>query len=111
MVAHNGGKTDKEFPPCLTLLIAITDPVSKSDAQVPPTHPRQPLIQIDTVLLVAMFTIGATGYFRLSARMDGLSTSANARMDRLDAKVDAGIKELRNLYSPPRPPNDGKTPW
>ena len=71
----------------------------------------RPLIQIETALLVAMFAIGATGYFRLSARMDslntrmdslntrvdGLSDSMNARMDRLDAKIDAGIKELRDL--------------
>ena len=82
----------------------------------------RPLIQIETALLVAMFAIGATGYFRLSARMDSLNTrvdglgdsmnarmdslnskmdslntSVNARMDRLDAKIDAGIKELRDL--------------
>ena len=78
----------------------------------------RPLIQIETALLVAMFAIGATGYFRLSGRvdnlntrmdglsvrMDGLSTSLNARMDhldakidRLDAKIDEGFKELREL--------------
>ena len=75
----------------------------------------RPLIQIETALLVAMFAIGPTGYFRLSARMDSLNTrvdglsdsmnarmdslntSVNARMDRLDAKIDAGIKELRDL--------------
>ena len=71
----------------------------------------RPLIQIETALLVAMFAIGATGYFRLSARMDSLNTrmdglstrmdslsaSVNARMDRLDDKIDAGIKEIRDL--------------
>ena len=108
--------------------MTIADPVNESDAQAPPTQAEgeasrfsvtrtqwggqaRPLIQIETALLVAMFAIGATGYFRLSARMDGLngrmdglntrmdglSARMDTRMDRLDAKIDAGIKELRDL--------------
>ncbi|MXW39965.1 MAG: hypothetical protein F4Z75_02170 [Synechococcus sp. SB0668_bin_15] len=108
--------------------MTLADPVSKSDAQTPPPQaegegsrfsvPRtpwggqvRPLIQIETALLVAMFAIGATGYFRvsarmdglntridgLSARMDGLSARMDARLDRLDAKIDASTKELRDL--------------
>ena len=78
----------------------------------------RPLIQIETALLVAMFAIGATGYFRLSARMDtlntrmdslntrmdglsarmdGLNASVSARMDDLDDKIDGGTKEIRDL--------------
>ena len=99
----------------------LADPVSESGARTPPpqaegegshfSQPRtpwggqvRPLIQIETALLVAMFAIGATGYFRVSARIDGLngrvdglSASLNARMDRLDAKIDASTKELRDL--------------
>ena len=82
--------------------MTVADPAGKPDAQAPPTQAESKASRFS--LLVVMFAIGATGYFRLSARMDGLnarmdglSTSVNARMDRLDDKIDAGIKEIRDL--------------